>query len=73
MRSSFACLSKERMLHNNQVVLGTTPIASKGSVAGWSGDQEVWVEGQGRRARSQKFNRIDVGRFCFWKELEAQE
>jgi hypothetical protein len=31
------------------------------------------VEGQGRRARSQKFNRIDVGRFCFWKELEAQE
>lgn len=36
-------------------------------------EQEVWVEGQGRRARSLKFNRIDVGRFCFWKELEAQE
>lgn len=50
-----------------------TPPAVEGSVAGWSGDQEVWVEGQGRRARSQKFNRIDVGRFSFWKELEAQE
>jgi hypothetical protein len=33
MRSSFAFISKERMLQNNQVVLGTTPIAAKGEGA----------------------------------------